>query len=363
VTFPFLFAALAAYYCFLLLGFFVGIFLQPRGRYTEPRFLSVIVAARNEEHRLPTLLEALSAQRYSRFEVVVADDRSTDGTAALLNEYAEHEPRLRSVRVDWETPTLVGKKGALAAAIAASKGELLVFTDADCRPGPDWLAEVNAAFTPGVDFVAGYSPLLDPALNTERGLKNLERASIFAVTAGSFGLGWPLTCTARNMAYRRALYDRVDGFAGIGRIRSGDDDLMLQKMSPRRMRFLFSAAACVPALDTSGLLAQAQVEARRGSKWRYYPPVVKLLTLAVLLFYVALVAAFCMAVVGALPWAWFLLPLLAKTVSELLLLGGFLLKVRRIRLITWYPVAASLYIPYFIYFGLRGTLGRYRWRG
>jgi hypothetical protein len=214
-----------------------------------------------------------------------------------------------------------------------------------------------------VDFVAGYSPLLDPALNTERGLKNLERASIFAVTAGSFGLGWPLTCTARNMAYRRALYDRVDGFAGIGRIRSGDDDLMLQKMSPRRMRFLFSAAACVPALDTSGLLAQAQVEARRGSKWRYYPPVVKLAHSGGAAVLRGAGGGVLHGRGRALPWAWFLLPLLAKTVSELLLLGGFLLKVRRIRLITWYPVAASLYIPYFIYFGLRGTLGRYRWRG
>ncbi|MCD4828484.1 MAG: glycosyltransferase [Candidatus Cloacimonetes bacterium] len=358
-------AALSAYYVTLLLAFWVGLRLQPHGDNTSPHSLSVIVAARNEEQSLPCLLSALAVQNYHDFEIVVADDRSTDGTAALLQAWSEREPRLKVVRVERENPALVGKKGALAAAIAASRGEWLVFTDADCRPGPDWLRLMNAHMLDSVDFLAGYSPLLDPATGRERGMKNLERASIFAVTAGSFGLGWPLTCTARNMAYRRSVYDAVDGYADIGHIRSGDDDLMLQKLGPRlrRMRFVFAPAAAVPALDSAHMRQQSQAEVRRASKWRHYPIGVKLMSLALLLFFLALAASTLLSIFGSFPWwitaaAW-----AAKTVTEITLLGGFLLRVKRVRLLLWYVPAALLYIPYFVYFGLRGTLGRYRWRG
>ena len=122
--------------------------------------ISVIVAARNEEQHLPALLDALEAQTHGSFEVVIADDGSTDGTAALIEARAalweeRGGTKLRCIRVregEAETEGLPRKKHALTRAIAGADHDRLVFTDADCEPPPNWLAILARHAAPnGVD--------------------------------------------------------------------------------------------------------------------------------------------------------------------------------------------------------------------
>jgi len=113
------------------------------------------------------------------------------------------------------------KKNALKAGIEASKGEILCFTDADCLPVSRWIEELVKSFKPNVGLVAGYSPYQIPndEISKEGFFKKLFfkfiayeefRAAIWA--AGSIGweIGW--LCTGRNLAYRRKVYDEVNGF-------------------------------------------------------------------------------------------------------------------------------------------------------
>ncbi len=178
------------------------------------------------------------------------------------------------MKITHESSLLVGKKNALNEAIKLAKYDILAFTDADCLPSPFWLQEINSHFTDETEFVAGYAPLLVKPkwLST---LKNLERSSIFALTAGSFGWNWAVTCTARNMAYRKELFKKKNGFQGIGHLRSGDDDLMLQKLAPKKMRFMFSEKSFVPSDDKKNIKEQVNLETRRASKWNYYPISIK----------------------------------------------------------------------------------------
>ncbi|MEO1074711.1 MAG: glycosyltransferase family A protein, partial [Bacteroidota bacterium] len=82
--------------------------------------ITVIVAARNEAERLPALLDALAEQTHAPAEVLVADDGSTDDTAAFAAGYADQLP-VRVVRIadgDAEAAGLPRKKHALSRAIA-----------------------------------------------------------------------------------------------------------------------------------------------------------------------------------------------------------------------------------------------------
>lgn len=159
--------------------------------------VSVIVPFRDRRPLLRELLDGLEAQTFTDAEVILVDDRSTDGAAD------EAEGRAVGGR-----PVVVlphagdGAVAAREAGVAAAKGRILAFTDSDCVPDPDWLAAGVAAVEAGADLVQGHTR---PA----RRRAPLERS----LWVGDEGL-YP-TC---NVFYRREAFDRAGGFdAGIAR--------------------------------------------------------------------------------------------------------------------------------------------------
>ena len=95
--------------------------------------VSVIIPARDAETTLGDALEALSDQRLSEpYELIVVDDGSEDRTAEVAERAAG---RVRLLRQDAMGPAVARNRG-----VAAAAAPLLAFTDADCVPGPEWLA-------------------------------------------------------------------------------------------------------------------------------------------------------------------------------------------------------------------------------
>ncbi|HEY5912451.1 MAG TPA: glycosyltransferase family 2 protein [Verrucomicrobiae bacterium] len=103
----------------------------------EPIRCSVIVAARNEEARLEETVRRLLAQRGVELELIVVDDRSTDRTAAILEQLAKEDARLRVLRIDALPEGWLGKCHACHIGALAAQGEWILFTDADCWLKPD----------------------------------------------------------------------------------------------------------------------------------------------------------------------------------------------------------------------------------
>ncbi len=360
------FLILSLIYCLIVLSFFFGIFFLKKGKNKSFNKFSIIIAARNEEKHLPELLEILLAQNYPKdhYEIIVADDRSIDKTSLIIKEYSQRFPNLKLVQIMEESENLIGKKNALNTAIKKAEYDILAFTDADCLPNKNWLSEINRHFSNQIDFVTGYSPLILKENKFLDSLKNFERATHFAVVAGSLGLNWKITCAARNMAYRKSLFEKVNGFSGIGHLRSGDDDLMLQKMAKhiRKANFMFLEDAIVPSFDKDNLQEMAHLETRRASKWVHYTLPVKIMTFFFLIYYLAFIFAFFSFVFNLLNLNIFLLILLLKIIPEFLLIFLFLIKVKRTKLMLVFPILELIYIPYFIFFGLKGTFGKYRWK-
>lgn len=201
----------------------------------DPPRVAVIVAAHDEAARIPALLTALNAQSYphDRIEIVIADDRSTDGTADTVRRLA---PDARIVRIDEVPSGISPKKHALHRAIETTEADILLFTDADCSPEPDWVTAMTARLA-HADVVLGLSPISDA-----RGLPALlraydtARASMLMIAAAGWGI--PYMSLGRSWGYRRALYNRVGGLPALYAHLGGDDDLLLQRFVRSGARIL-----------------------------------------------------------------------------------------------------------------------------
>ncbi len=99
--------------------------------------ISVIIPAYNADDTIGRCLEALGAQTHPPDEIIVVDDGSTDDTAQVAEAFDVHVI----------TQPNQGPGAARNRGVAAAHGDLLLFTDADCAPAPDWVACMAAPFT------------------------------------------------------------------------------------------------------------------------------------------------------------------------------------------------------------------------
>ncbi|MCD6101539.1 MAG: glycosyltransferase [Candidatus Cloacimonetes bacterium] len=363
---------LLGFYSLFLLFIFIGIFRIKNCK--DSLFfndISVIVAAHNEEKDIANLLDFLSFQEYpkDKYEVIIINDRSRDNTEGIIKKYSEKYNNIKYLKIDKEDKNLVGKKNALTKGIEQSNGNILLFTDADCVPGKNWLKSINNQFNLGFDVVVGYSPLV--SYNTKTIfqkfvflLKRLERLSIFSISAGTIGWNWGVTATGRNFAYRKRVFKELNGFSGIGHIPSGDDDLFLQKISKSKkykISFAKDKKSFVNSVERKSAKEQINQEKRRASKWIYYPLNIKIYLALIFVFYLFLFISFVMAIFSSFSWNSFLGIFIVKVIFDFLIVIKGAILFRENRLLWIFPLAEIFYIPYFLIFGILGTFTRYRW--
>lgn len=130
---------------------------QPNLSDVAPSFgtlVSVVIPARNETANIETAVRSTLASSYHPFELVVVDDRSTDETASIVERLAADDPRVRLVRGEHLPDGWYGKPWACLQGYRASRGDIVLFTDADTRHAPDLLGKaVGALQQSGADLV------------------------------------------------------------------------------------------------------------------------------------------------------------------------------------------------------------------
>jgi len=189
--------------------------------------VSVIICAKNESDNLVTFLPLVLEQDYPNYEVIVVNDGSTDETELLLKDLKARYPQLYYTYMPEQTKIISRKKLALTIGIKAAKHELLLFTDADCRPVSSyWIAETVRQFTPTTEFVLGYGAYL-PAKGLLSHMISYDTLFIAMQYMGFAFRGQPYMGIGRNLAYRKETFFRHKGFAGTLHIASGDDDLLV----------------------------------------------------------------------------------------------------------------------------------------
>ena len=195
---------------------------------TQP--VSVIICARNEEENLKNNLGVVLEQDYHDFEVIVVNDASEDNSAEILAEFQLKYPQLNIIEIVATDKLREGKKHALDKAIRGAKYNIILLTDADCKPvSNNWIKMMVRNFdSDEVQIVLGYSPYLRQ--NTF--LNFLIRFDVFytALQYFSFTLSkMPYMGVGRNLAYTRDLFIKNNGFQNHLEFLCGDDDLFVNE--------------------------------------------------------------------------------------------------------------------------------------
>lgn len=192
--------------------------------------VSVIICARNEAKNLKEFLPFVLNQNYPDFEVVVVNDCSFDNSEDILRIFQGKYPNLKVVKISEHPRFKTSKKFALALGIKAAKNEILILTDADCKPySENWVALMASNYAnPATEIVLGYSPYV-----SKKGFLNkLISYETFqtAINYCSFTLnGMPYMGVGRNLSYKKSLFFKGKGFAAHMQIPSGDDDLFVNQ--------------------------------------------------------------------------------------------------------------------------------------
>ena len=195
--------------------------------------VSVVVASYNGAHTLADCLASLERLRYPDYEILLVDDGSTDHTA----EIAARFPSVRLLRHERN----LGLSAARNTGIAAATGEIVAFTDADCRADEDWLHHLVGALLESDAVGVGGPNFLPP-----------EDSPLAAAVMASPGGPAAVLLTDRlaehipgcNMAFYRWALEAVGGFDPVFR-RAGDDVDICWRLLQAGHSLVYAPAAVV----------------------------------------------------------------------------------------------------------------------
>jgi len=214
---------------------------------SEYPFLSVVVAARNEEKVIKETLLSLARQNYPRdcYEIVVVNDRSTDATGRIIREMQQLIPNLRSITITDRQENISPKKWALIEAVKTINSNYILTTDADCLHDENWLASYAALIGDNLGIATGLTVFhLEKYMNnferTWQGMQNIEYISEQLVAAGAIGHNVGFTANGNNMLFNRQLYEKYEQEAIQKQVISGDDFFIIQTAQKYRFRLRFS---------------------------------------------------------------------------------------------------------------------------
>lgn len=163
--------------------------------------ISVIIPVYNGANTLGEQLNALEKQDYDgEWEIIVVNNRSTDNTTAFVESFQKQIPRLRLIQaLEWPGAGYARNEG-----VAAARGDMLAFCDADDVADPGWLAALAKAL-PTHDFVAG-------RIDVERLNRCPSWRPSFAAYPHKPAMGFLPFVSGCNMALGRSAFTAAGGF-------------------------------------------------------------------------------------------------------------------------------------------------------
>lgn len=365
----FVLAGLCIVYASMMVYFWIGL-LRSRGKLpgTSPLpSVSVVVPLHNEEEFALRTLEALEQQDYAGdWEVICVNDRSTDATSRILEEFCATRPHFRVLHVPMDSPPLPSpKKRALATGFAVAQHEILMTMDADCIPPKQWVSRMAARFRDGVAIVQG------PKANTGslalvHAYQKLETLGLTLIEAAGFSMGTPAVASAACLAYRKDLFFKVGGFNDLMHLTSGDDDMLVHKMAKEPgVRFCYNldpeATVLTAPVDTwKGLLNQRARWASNGTSYENH---------AYTFFLTLIYSFFCWLLLSPwLIWFWDLCsiyfwgPFAVKICVDVLFLATGAWRMRSLPLLWCLPLVEFIQIPTIVAAVPLGLLRVFKWK-
>lgn len=235
---------------------------------------SIVIPFRNEAEYLPDLLNSILALNYAKqkFEILFIDDDSEDNSVTLIRN------KLSNTNIDFsiltnEQYSKSPKKDAITKAIAQSKYDWIVTTDADCILPKYWLDSFDEFIQNNTSKCIVAPVTYYKTTSFFKRFQLLDFLSLQGVTIGAFGIKKPILCNGANLAYTKSLFSELNGFKGNSNISSGDDIFLLHKAIkkiPSEIHYLKAECAIVQTAPQENIHSLISQRVRWAAKTSSY---------------------------------------------------------------------------------------------
>ncbi|MDH7912061.1 glycosyltransferase [Winogradskyella sp. SYSU M77433] len=240
---------------------------------------SIVIPFRNEAENLSQLLHSILELNYPRslFEVILVDDDSEDNSVEVIKNFIKKKTfpnnHVNIKVIQNKRTSNSPKKDAITAAIKTAQYEWILTTDTDCVLPKYWLDSFD-------EFIQTNNPncIVAPVTYLNRNsyfnrFQTLDFLSLQGATIGGFGINKPFMGNGANLAYKKSVFNTVEGFKGNTNISSGDDIFILEKMvtyDAKKVNYLKCENAIVKTLPVKTIADLIHQRLRWASKTSKY---------------------------------------------------------------------------------------------
>lgn len=323
--------------------------------------ISVIVAFRNEEGNLNSLLKSFEKQEYPAklFEIIFVNDHSDDNGVNIIENY-----KLDNIKILHLEESKNGKKAAIDKGIKASNGELIVTTDADCIFNENWLSTIVSFYEKEKSDM-----IIAPVVFEKQGgflyqFQYYDFLALMASTAGACRLKMPIMNNGANLAYKKETYLELHD-ATKTKIASGDDMFLLinMKQKNKKIQFLNSVEALVNTKSEMSFNQFINQRIRWAGKNKNHSDFhILSIGFVVLLFNLSLITMGILSIWSSTLFFSFLLILITKTIIEYVLISFTASALhQKIRLYTFFFLQ-PFHIIYISLIPILSLFTKYKWK-
>jgi cellulose synthase/poly-beta-1,6-N-acetylglucosamine synthase-like glycosyltransferase len=329
--------------------------------------VSLVVAMRNEEENILTLLDHLYKQEYPQdlIEIILVDDHSEDQTKHLVGKFRK-ETKVRNIIL--EKMPGKGKKAAIEQGIRLASGELIITTDADCVMGEKWISTIVSFYKKKQAKLISGPVVYDQEKGLFQKLFSADFAGLVATGAGSVRIGRPLMGNGANMAFERKAFGEISPQLPGKEHASGDDVFLIHKMSEHfgkeHIHFLKNKEVIVKTLPPQSIISFFSQRIRWASKAKAYRTLWNLMVpVLVAMFNLMITVSFIAGFYNNWFFTVFLFFVLTKSLVDLPLLKSFLDFSGKSKLLPYTFIFQLIYPFYIVLAAFLALFVRYEWKG
>jgi cellulose synthase/poly-beta-1,6-N-acetylglucosamine synthase-like glycosyltransferase len=328
--------------------------------------VTVIIPFRNEAENILNCYGSIANQDYpeEKLEVIFVDDNSSDESSALLRSAVKKNNfKIISLPGSFES---AHKKRAVNEALKIANGEIILTTDADCIHNKSWISSTVKYFTGNTGMVSGPVEFINNK-NIFQKLQAVEFRGLILSGAGLIGSSRPIICNGANLAFKKNVFFEAGGYAGNMKLSSGDDELLMQKISRQnkyRIKFCPDKESVVSTNSNKSLKEFYNQRKRWASKSLFYSD--KILIAKLILIFIFYIGLFFQLLLAAFVNELFIITFLSSLAGKIIFeyrviyFGKKIFSESSTRL---FLAAQIFHAPYIIISSMAGIFGNLKWKG
>lgn len=201
--------------CGFLINIFLVIFWAGKFKVYPPQnqqpYVSIFIAARNEEDNLMRCIESLKKQYYPvhQYEILIGNDGSEDNTLEIAYQLAQKHENVQVINITTEVGQARGKANVLAQLAHQAKGKYFLITDADIAVNNNWIKSMVSQVDQDVGIVNGFTVVENNLM------QYYEWAHALGMIKVVYDLGQPVSAIGNNMLITKEAYISTGGYENI----------------------------------------------------------------------------------------------------------------------------------------------------